>query len=153
MLRLTLSLLLTFGSVSALTPKQPAPRFTLADSAGQPWSLAAHLGRERLLLLAAPSIAELDGWARQAALLANYDLRVVALLLPGDARLNRPPSPALTLLADPGGRVAARVGRAALIGKDGGVKASYATPPSLTAVLALIDTMPMRQQERRSRGQ
>ncbi|WP_425145574.1 DUF4174 domain-containing protein [Deinococcus sp.] len=103
--------------------------------------------------MSGPSGSALDEYARQAAVLKNYDLHVVALLPPGDAGLKRPPSAALTLLADPGGRVAARYGKAALIGKDGGVKASYATPPSLTAVLALIDTMPMRQQEGRSRGQ
>ena len=60
--------------------------------------------------------------------------------------------PVDSLLADLGGRVAARYGRAALIGKDRGVKASYASPPSLSTVQGLIDTMPMRQQERRARG-
>ena len=140
------------GTVSALTLNQIAPTFTLPDGKGQPWNLADHLGRERLLVVSAPSAAYLNEIADQAGLLQNRDLRVVALTLPGDAALKRPASPMLTVLADLGGRVAARYGRAALIGKDRGVKASYASLPSLSTVLGLIDTMPMRQQERKARG-
>jgi hypothetical protein len=140
------------GGAAALTPNQMAPDFTLQDSAGKPWSLAAHLGRERLLVVGRPSGSALDEYARQAAVLKTYDLRVVALLLPGDAELKRPSTSTLTLLADPGGKVAARYGRAALIGKDRGVKATYPAPPNLSDVLELVDRMPMRQQERLNRG-
>ena len=38
-----------------------------------------------------------------------------------------------------------------LIGKDGGVKARYADVPSLEEIFALIDGMPMRRSEMRSR--
>jgi hypothetical protein len=38
-----------------------------------------------------------------------------------------------------------------LIGKDGGVKARYADVPSLVEIFALIDGMPMRRSEMRSR--
>ncbi len=140
------------GSVSALPLNSPAPTFTLPDAAGRPWKLADHLGRERLLVVSRPPAAYLDEMAAQAGLLRDRDLRVVALLAPGDAALKRPSTATLTLLADPGGRVAAQYGRAAFIGKDRGVKASYSAPPSLSDVLALIDTMPMRQQEQRMRG-
>jgi hypothetical protein len=34
-----------------------------------------------------------------------------------------------------------------LIGKDGGVKLSTASPTAMTEIYALIDTMPMRQRE------
>ena len=140
------------GCVSALPLNSPAPTFTLADGKGQPWKLANHLRRERLLILAAPSAADLDETVRQTGLLYDRDLRVVALVAPGDAALKRSPSLMLTVLSDPGGRVSARSGRAVLIGKDRSVKASYASFPSLNAVLGLIDTMPMRQQEQRTRG-
>lgn len=80
------------------------------------------------------------------------DLRVVALLPPNDARLNGPQTLTLTLLADPAGAVAQQYGPATLIGKDGGVKARYTAPPALKTVLRLVDSMPMRQQERRERG-
>lgn len=39
-----------------------------------------------------------------------------------------------------------------LVGKDGGVKSRYAGAPSLTDVFALIDGMPMRRAETRSRA-
>jgi hypothetical protein len=153
MFRSLLPALVTFiGSVSALPTNSPAPTFTLADGKGQPWKLADHLGRERLLVVGAPSVAYLDDLVRQAGLLQDRDLRVVALVPPGDAALKRSPSPMLTVLSDPGGRVSARSGRAVLIGKDRSVKASYASFPSLNAVLGLIDTMPTRQQEQRTRG-
>jgi peroxiredoxin len=152
MLRAASIFMLLIGGASALTLNQPAPDFTLEDSAGRPWPLAAHLGRERLLVVSRPSGSALDEYARQAAVLKDRDVRVVALLPPGDAALNRPSTPTLTLLADPGGKVAARYGRAALIGKDRGVKAVYPAPPSLSDVLELVDQMPMRQQERLNRG-
>lgn len=146
------ALVTVLGSVSALPLNSPAPTFTLADGKGQPWKLADHLGRERLLVVGAPSVAYLDEIVRQTGLLQDRDLRVVALVPPGDAALKRSPSPMLTVLSDPGGRVAARSGRAVLIGKDRGLKASYASLPSLNVILGLIDTMPMRQQEQRTRG-
>jgi hypothetical protein len=58
----------------------------------------------------------------------------------------------LTLLLDEGGGAGQQFGPATLIGKDGGVKARYEALPTLATVNALIDTMPMRQQERRVRG-
>lgn len=139
------------GNVSALPPNSPAPTFTLSDAKGQPWRLADHLGRERLLVVSAPTATYLGELATQAELLRDRDLRVVALLPPGDPELKRPSTATLTLLADPGGRVAAWYGRAVLVGKDRGVKASYALLPSLNTVLALIDAMPMRQREQRNR--
>lgn len=129
-----------------------AASFTLQTGAGRAWSLSGVLGRERVLVVNRPLAAYLAEMRRQDTALQVYDLRVVALLPPGDARLNGPGTPMLTLLADPGGRVGAGYGPAALIGKDGGVKARYKAPPSLKTVGALIDTMPMRQQERRERG-
>ena len=145
-------LLLLLGGASALTLNRPAPDFILSDAAGKPWPLAAHLGRERLLVVSRPSGSVLDEYVRQAAVLRDRDVRVVALLLPGDAGLKRPSTATLPLLVDPGGRVAARYGRAALVGKDRGVKATYPAPPSLSEVLGLVDRMPMRQQERQDRG-
>lgn len=140
------------GNVSALPLNSAAPAFTLADAKGQPWHLADHLGRERILVVPRPGARYLDDVTQQAGLLRDRDLRVVALLSPGDPALKRPQTAALTLLSDPGGRVAARYGQSVLIGKDRGVKALYPAPPSLSAVLELVDAMPMRQQERQQRG-
>ncbi|GGO27277.1 DUF4174 domain-containing protein [Deinococcus humi] len=129
-----------------------AAPFTLQTPQGQSWSLSSVLGRERILIVSNPPAAYLAEVRRQDTDLQVRDLRVVALLPPGDARLNGPQSLMLTLLADPGGKVGAQYGRAALIGKDTGIKARYQTFPVLNTVAALIDTMPMRRQERRERG-
>lgn len=137
----------TLLAVSAL-----AAPFTLDDHAGRPWALSSVLGRERVLIVRNPPAAYLAEVRRQDTALQVRDLRVVALLPPGDARLNGPGTLMLTLLADPGGRVGAQYGPAALIGKDRGVKARYQAAPPLNTVAALIDTMPMRAQERRERG-
>lgn len=141
---------------AAVSGAAASPAFVLRDAAGQNWSLQGHLGRERLLIVSGPSAAYLAEVRRRDVALQIRDLRVVALLPPGDARLNGPPTLTLTLLADPGGTVdstvAAQYGPAALIGKDGGVKVRYPAPPTLSAVLNTVDGMPMRQQERRERG-
>lgn len=129
-----------------------AAPFTLQTAQGQPWALASVLGRERILIVSNPPATYLAEVRRQDAALQVRDLRVVALLPPGDARLNGPQTPMLTLLADPGGTVGAQYGPAALIGKDTGIKARYRTFPALNTVAALIDTMPMRRQEQRERG-
>ena len=141
--------LLLAGSLSGSL----AAAFVLRDGAGRNWALQDHLGRERLLLVVDPSAAYLDAVRRQDAALQVRDLRVVALLAPGDARLNRAPSLMLSLLADPGGKVGAQYGPASLLGKDGTIKAFYRSPPALGAVMATVDQMPMRVQERRTRGQ
>jgi len=140
------------GSAASLNVNAPAPDFSLSTPGGPRWHLADHLGRERLLVVLKPDAAYLDTVVRQAELLRDRDLRVVALLPPSDPALKRPQTATLTLLSDPGGRVAARYGQSALIGKDRGVKALYPAPPSLSAVLDQVDTMPMRRQEQRTRG-
>ncbi|PNY82258.1 DUF4174 domain-containing protein [Deinococcus koreensis] len=139
------------SAAAALSLASAAP-FTLRTGQGKDWSLSSVLGRERLLIVRNPPAAYLAAIRRQDTELQVRDLRVVALLPPGDARLNGSGTLMLTLLADPGGRVGAQYGPAALIGKDRGVKARYPAPPPLTTVAALIDTMPMRAQERRERG-
>lgn len=141
-----------------------APAFILPDAQGRAFALASVLGRERLLVLAAPPAAYLATLRLRRAQLRDRDLRVLALLPPGDSRLRAPSTAQVTLLADSGGQVAARLGLARLnlarlnlgagllIGKDRGIKARYATLPSLQQVLITIDGMPMRQQERQQRG-
>ncbi|MVN87184.1 DUF4174 domain-containing protein [Deinococcus sp. HMF7620] len=129
-----------------------AAAFTLPTVSGVPWSLAQALGRERVLILVNPPAASLAALRAQDTALQVYDLRVVALLPPGDPRLHGG-TQMLTLLADKGGVVGRQYAPAALIGKDTGVKARYRALPTLKTVLALIDTMPMRQQERQERGQ
>jgi hypothetical protein len=129
-----------------------AASFTLQTARGQPWALADALGKERILIVHNPPAAYLAEVRRQDTELQVRDLRVVALLPPGDARLSGPQTLMLTLLADPGGRVGARYGRATLIGRDTGVKARYTALPALNTVAALIDTMPMRRRERMERG-
>lgn len=109
-------------------------------------------GRERVLIVRNPPATYLQEMRRQDTELQVRDLRIVALLPAGDARLKGPPTLMLTLLVDQGGKEGKTYGPATLIGKDGGVKASYRAFPALSTVNALIDTMPMRQQERRQRG-
>jgi len=115
-------------------------------------ALAQALGRERVLIVRQPPATYLQEMRRQDAELQVRDLRIVALLPPGDARFKGPATLMLTLLVDRGGQEGAPYGPATLIGKDGGVKARYKALPALGTVNALIDTMPMRQQERRERG-
>ncbi|GHF56967.1 hypothetical protein HNQ07_003726 [Deinococcus metalli] len=130
-----------------------AAPFTLNEGgANRPWSLTSALGRERVLIVRNPPAAYLNDLRAQDTALQVRDLRVVALLPPGDPRLTGPRTLMLTVLADPGGTVGAQYGPAALIGKDRHIKARYPGPPRLETVGALIDTMPMRQQERRERG-
>lgn len=43
--------------------------------------------------------------------------------------------------------------RMLLIGKDGGTKGSYGSPPDLMAIFDRIDAMPMRREEMRRSGQ
>ncbi|CAM3678626.1 DUF4174 domain-containing protein [Deinococcus saxicola] len=126
--------------------------FTLQTAQGQPWSLSSVLGKERVLIVSNPPASYLAEARQRDTELQVRDLRVVALLPPGDARLNGPRTLMLTLLTDPGGKVGTPYGRAALIGKDTGIKARYQTFPALNTVAALIDTMPMRRQERWVRG-
>lgn len=129
-----------------------AASLTLPTAQNQPWSLGQSLWRERVLIVRNPSAAYLQEMRREDAELQVRDLRIVALLPPGDTRLNGPKTLMLTLLVDAGGKVGQQYGPATLIGKDGGVKAKYKALPTLQTVNALIDTMPMRQQERRTRG-
>ncbi|MFC6750861.1 DUF4174 domain-containing protein [Deinococcus sp. A31D244] len=147
-----LTALLTAATLG--TPGIPAlaTPFTLTGADGRRWSLSSALGRERLLVVRNPSAAYLNAVRAQDTALQVRDLRVVALLPPDDARLNGPRTLMLTLLADPGGRIGTQYGPATLIGKDRGIKARYPAPPALNTVGALIDTMPMRQQERQQRG-
>ena len=42
--------------------------------------------------------------------------------------------------------------RVVLVGKDGGAKATYTSPPELEVVFGLIDGMPMRRQEARAQS-
>ncbi|UQN09615.1 DUF4174 domain-containing protein [Deinococcus sp. QL22] len=129
-----------------------AASLTLPTAQNQTWSLSQALWRERVLIVRNPSAAYLQEMRRQDAELQVRDLRIVALLPPADARLNGPRTLTLTLLVDAGGKVGQQFSPATLVGKDGGVKATYKSLPTLQTVNALIDTMPMRLQERRERG-
>ncbi|MFB9993154.1 DUF4174 domain-containing protein [Deinococcus oregonensis] len=129
-----------------------AASFTLPTAQHRPWSLSQAMWRERVLIVRNPPAAYLQEMRRQDTELQVRDLRVVALPPPGDARLKGPPTLMLTLLVDEEGRVGQQFGPAALVGKDGGVKARYSTLPTLNTVNALIDTMPMRRQEQQERG-
>lgn len=147
-----MSVRLTLSAAALSLGLASAAPFTLQSGQGSSWSLSSVLGRERILIVRNPPAAYLAELRRQDTELQVRDLRVVALLPPGDARLNGPRTLMLTLLADPGGKVGAQYGPAALIGKDRGIKATYRSPPTLATVNALIDSMPMRAQEKAERG-
>lgn len=119
----------------------------LAASPDDP--LARHLWKERVVVALAPSAAD-PRLATQrrlfAAMRAGAGERDLVLVEAADAS---PRSAALRRRFD----VPAAAFKAVLIGKDGGEKLASDTPLGPDRLFPVIDAMPMRQQETRSRPQ
>lgn len=117
-------------------------------------SLEQDLGRDRLLIVFNPPGVYLDNVRLKAKGYIERDLRVLVIVPPDSPLLKRQVAAPLTVLADPGGRVAAQYGaqrsrRSYLVGKDTGIKGVYGTPPDTQELFTTIDGMPMRRQEMR----
>jgi hypothetical protein len=111
----------------ALSGNQPAR----AEGLPLP-ELKKHLGVHRVLVIDTPDPASSDYQTQAAALLPDW-----AGLLERDLTI-------VTQMKAAGFRVR-------LVGKDGGVKLDSAKPVVAADLFALIDAMPMRRQEVRSR--
>ncbi len=138
-----------FGALLAALGQVAAP--TGADP------LDGALWRQRVLVVSRVGVAERDALALEAALdelaceVRERDL-IVVWLREGDAGADGEPlSPARRRAMRERLGLDASQWHAALIGKDGGVKARYAGVPELADVFALIDGMPMRRAEARRR--
>lgn len=114
-------------------------------------TLRASRWRQRVLLVAAPTAADPD-FRAQTALLATdaaalpaRDVRVINLLA------DELPAADQQLLARQF-RLSPGQFAVLLLGKDGGVKLRRARPVAGAELAALIDQMPMRQQEMRRAG-
>jgi hypothetical protein len=121
--------------------------------------LNAYQWKNRLLLLFASSEEDQDYLTlkkeidRQATEVKDRDLLVFYVLERGESRLGHErlnPHQALFLkrhLSVPSGRFTI-----ILIGKDGGEKIRQESPVDLKEILAIIDAMPMRQQEMKKKS-
>ena len=121
--------------------------------------LNAYQWKNRLLLLFASSEEDQDYLTlkkeidRQATEVKDRDLLVFYVLERGESRLDQErlnPHQALFLkrhLSVPSGRFTI-----ILIGKDGGEKIRQESPIDLKEIFAIIDAMPMRQQEMKKKS-
>ncbi len=137
------------------------PSFTLPDTQGQPVRLETFLRHKRIVLLAIPAGAALQGTEflravqRHQAEFDARDLVVLALVPPHLAMSEQFDTLPIHMLQDADARIAHAYGGSSgtpafyLIGKDGGIKLARRTFPSLRALFAAIDAMPMRREEMR----
>ncbi|MEH2266208.1 DUF4174 domain-containing protein [Nostoc sp.] len=122
------------------------------------FNLSSQKWKNRVLLVFAPSVDN-HSYQQQMQLLqahnsnfADRDLILVQVLAT-ESYANREP-----IDKSSAGKLRSRFGvekenfRVILVGKDGGVKRSDATPVKATAIFEEIDAMPMRQQEMQERG-
>ena len=122
------------------------------------FNLSSQKWKNRVLLVFAPSVDN-HIYQQQMQLLqkhnrdfADRDLVLVQVLATDESYANRQPideSSAAKLRESFG--VDKGNFRVILVGKDGGVKRSDATPVQATAIFEEIDAMPMRQQEMQQR--
>ena len=121
--------------------------------------LTEYRWKNRLLVIFAENDSDPDVLATREALdasvceLADRDMVIGWILKRGQSRMGATGIDARTSVA-----LRSRLGirsddfSAVLIGKDGGVKARYDKAPEPKDVFSLIDGMPMRRAEQRTRG-
>ncbi|HEY8601684.1 MAG TPA: DUF4174 domain-containing protein [Thermomicrobiales bacterium] len=131
----------------------------MAEVNGYGVDLAAHRWQHRLILVFASTTAD-PAYVEQLAVFAGHklgnadrDLLIGRFPERGTGQLNGQelaPDAMATLRR----QLTVEEGRftVLLIGKDGGVKLRSDRPLTAAQIFATIDQMPMRQQERRSRG-
>ena len=124
------------------------------------FNLSSQKWKNRVLIVFAPSVDN-HTYQQQMQLLqehnsgfADRDLVLVQVLATDESYANRQ-----SIDESSAAKLRDRFGvdkgnfRVILVGKDGGVKRSDATPVQATAIFKEIDAMPMRQQEMQKRGQ
>lgn len=175
MLRFSLKTLLVFGLCVLAGAALAAPRtlypllsdtrrpplFALPDARGQTVRLDTFLHRKRIVVLALPAGAALQGaeFLRAAQThRAEFEARdlVVLALVPPQSPASRPyDALPIYMLQDANAKIAHVWGGSRdtpafyLIGKDGGIKLASRTFPALRELFATIDAMPMRREEMR----
>lgn len=142
-----------------LSDRRRPPLFALPDTQGQTVRLETFLHRKRIVVLAIPAGAALQGTEFLRAAQkhqADFDERalVVLALVPPDSPASKPfDAPPIHMLQNADARVAHAWGGVCgtpafyLIGKDGGIKMARRTFPSLRELFGTIDAMPMRREE------
>ena len=131
----------------------------MGDQHADAIDLRAYLWSHRLLIIGSPSVDHhryqvlAQTLEREAQNLANRDLLVFHLFESGVSQVGekRLSPQAATALRKQLRLVSGQL-MTVLIGKDGGEKQRRTNRVDLEEILGLIDTMPMRQQERRVRG-
>ena len=131
---------------------------TLISNADGVEALDAHRWTHRLLIAFVAEEAELETLSLNASLAAaaceleDRNMVIGWIVSEGVSRLGdvEISSDTAELLRD-GFGIPSGAFTVLLIGKDGGVKARYEAAPSLGEIFALIDGMPMRRSEMRSR--
>ena len=139
------------------------PLFTLPDSTGHPVALHDFLGSHRIILLFVPASEEATGIRflqhvqEQRDRFRERDLVVLTIVSSPHIFAAHAYEKPIVLLHDPDNRIADLYGAASqisfyVIGKDGGIKMARHDYPTNQELFGLIDTMPMRRQEMRSRS-
>ncbi len=140
------------------------PTFTLPDTQGTPVAMDTFLRHKRIVVLAIPAGAGLQGTTFLRSVQKNRagfderDLVVLALVPPQSVLSKEFDVTPVHMLQDKDGKVARAYGGSSgspafyLIGKDGGIKLARRTFPSLRELFGTIDAMPMRQEEAGRRG-
>jgi hypothetical protein len=120
--------------------------------------LAQFRWQKRLLFLFAPAADDRALQTMQTALaqarteVQDRDLVVFVILEQGQSQQNgQPLTPQASQALRQRFGITPQTTTVVLVGKDGGVKLQRPGPVPLTDIFALIDSMPMRQQERRFR--
>lgn len=153
--RMKWSVLLTLCSILGTCYGGPAVGGQHAETI----DLRAYQWSHRVLIIGSPSTDHslyrslVQALERQAQSLHDRDMLVFHLVESGGSRAGeRPLSPHAAAALREQLRLVSGQLMMVLIGKDGGEKLRRTNRVDLTEMLALIDTMPMRQHERRERG-
>jgi hypothetical protein len=131
---------------------------TASSSQMVDFKLSDHQWRHRLVLVFASSNRssdyqrQLQLWQSDLAGVRERDLKLVEILETGESRIDEQviPSTAAVQLRRRFG-IASEQFAVILVGKDGTEKQRSSTPIELAELFGIIDAMPMRQQEMRSR--
>ena len=155
LIALTLLVCIVLSPVSKADTVQGSTNHAIKMSS---FNLSSQKWKNRVLLVFAPSVDN-HIYQQQMQLLqkhnkdfADRDLVLVQVLATDESYANRQPidDSSAAKLRDRFG-VDKENFRLILVGKDGGVKRSDATPVQATAIFEEIDAMPMRQQEMQQR--
>ncbi|MEH1841310.1 MAG: DUF4174 domain-containing protein [Nostoc sp.] len=155
LIALTLLVCIVLSPVSKADTVQGSTNHAIKMSS---FNLSSQKWKNRVLLVFAPSVDN-HIYQQQMQLLqkhnkdfADRDLVLVQVLATDESYANRQPidDSSAAKLRDRFG-VDKENFRVILVGKDGGVKRSDATPVQATAIFKEIDAMPMRQQEMQER--